>query len=389
MVSLIVGIPGLGKTTSLIETAARASRGELVGDLQEPVTCLFATAEDALAEVVVPRLSAAGADLDRVHVLRVRRDAILGGMIIPDDLEPLRNSMMEHEVRLLIIDPLVAHLGGTLDSHKDQHVRRALAPLKDLAERTGAAIVAVMHLNKSETSDVLTKIGGSVGFGAACRSVLLLAADPEDREGPTRILAHAKCNVGPLAPSLRFRIETRHVPGEGDEPVSTSGLVWCGEAVGVVAGDLIVRDAEEKDAAVREATTFLKDLLADGPVAAKIVEQELQKAHIPERAWKKAKLRLGIPRTKDSFVGGWVWTLPIPESGRLPKNVQIRGNPVETRENPSSRRDDTGAFEDGHGVCPSSKANGASTFGSEDPEQVAIRLFGARRVPREPGEDDV
>src|SRR5438034_3931626 len=65
--------------------------------------------------------------------------------------------------------------------------------------------------NKNQTSDVLNKVGGSVGFGAAARSVLFFAPDPEDPdpESYKRILAHAKCNVGPLAPALRFRVQGR------------------------------------------------------------------------------------------------------------------------------------------------------------------------------------
>src|SRR5688572_32304314 len=40
----------------------------------------------------------------------------------------------------------------------EQDVRAALAPLKGMAERTGAAVVAVMHLNKSEGTDPLRRI---------------------------------------------------------------------------------------------------------------------------------------------------------------------------------------------------------------------------------------
>ena len=48
-VSLLVGIPGLGKSTLLTELAARLSRGQLEGDLYEtPATVAIATVEDAL-----------------------------------------------------------------------------------------------------------------------------------------------------------------------------------------------------------------------------------------------------------------------------------------------------------------------------------------------------
>jgi hypothetical protein len=39
----------------------------------------------------------------------------------------------------------MAHLGGAVDSWKDQKVRQALAPLHRMAEETGAAVLVVAH----------------------------------------------------------------------------------------------------------------------------------------------------------------------------------------------------------------------------------------------------
>ena len=58
-VTLLVGRPGLGKTTMLVEDAARLTRGELEGDLHgESRNVLFATAEDAVQEALIRALSA-------------------------------------------------------------------------------------------------------------------------------------------------------------------------------------------------------------------------------------------------------------------------------------------------------------------------------------------
>src|SRR5207249_11464451 len=133
------------------------------------------------------------------------------------------------------------------NSHRDQDVRRALAPLARLAEETAAAVIAIVHLNKSEVPHVLGRVCGSVGFVAAARSVLLLGPDPDDPQGPTRVLAHAKSNLSPLAPALRLRIEERHLD---DLPIRTSVLVWCGEAAGVSAGDLLGCESKERRGAV-------------------------------------------------------------------------------------------------------------------------------------------
>ena len=108
--------------------------------------------------------------------------------------------MKKTGANLIVLDPVVEHLSGNIDSHKDHSVRRALAPLARLAENTGAAILGIGHLNKSSSTDVLTRVGGSVAFGAAARSVLLLGEDHEAVEGsPERLLIHAKSNLGPLS----------------------------------------------------------------------------------------------------------------------------------------------------------------------------------------------
>lgn len=314
-VTLVVGDPGLGKSTTVVELAARLSRGQLVGDLQgEPVAVALATAEDAIAQVVVPRLLAAGADLTRVLTVGVRRDGAAGGLVLPDDLPALRARIAEAGVRVLVIDPWVAHLTGAVNSHRDHDMRRALAPLARMAEELDLAVVVIAHLNKSEAAEVLHRVGGSLGLAAAARSVLLLGPDPVEAEGPTRVLAHAKCNVGPLMPSLRLRVEGRALEDHTDEdgrPIQTSGIAWLGDAEGVTAADLIApKKAGEGRDAVAEAMEVLGRLLARGPVASDDVERAREQAGIGERAWRKAKTRLGVKSVKQGLTGGWAWTLP-------------------------------------------------------------------------------
>jgi hypothetical protein len=308
-VSLLVGDGGLGKSTLLLDVAARLSRGQLAGALSgTPVPVAIATAEDAIAEVVRPRAEVAGADLALVHVIAVRRGGTPDGLLLPADIGALQTAIHAARVRLLYVDPLVAHLPETVNAHRDQDVRRALAPLVRLAEHEDVAVVAVVHLNKSDSTQVITRICASVGFHNAARSVLLVGADPEDREGPTRVCMHAKCNLGPLAPALRFRLETRELV-VGEQVITTSGIAWCGTAAGISSADLLGRPDAEKESALADAVAWLREALADGLVEAGTLLDRAKAVGIAERTLRRARRRLGATTRKETFSGQWVWAL--------------------------------------------------------------------------------
>jgi len=175
-VTLTVGPGGLGKSTLIYDRIAKLTQGALEGDVfGTPVTVLIATAEDDPNAVVVPRLMAVGADLDRVYIVTLTHEEVVGDIELPRDIEQLGQRVAQKHAKFLFVDPLMAHISLRLDAHRDQHVRAVLGPLRRLGEEHGIAIVCTLHLNKRETADVLTRVGGSVGFGAAARSVLLLA----------------------------------------------------------------------------------------------------------------------------------------------------------------------------------------------------------------------
>jgi hypothetical protein len=309
--TLLVGHPGQGKSTLLAELAARLSRGDLEGDLKgAPVHVAIATAEDAIAQVVVPRLHAAGANLGLVHIIEVReKDGLTRALILPVDVEGLRERVIGAAVRLVAIDPLVAHLPVRLDSYSDQHVRRALAPLAAMAEQAGAAVVAVVHLNKNDkVRDALARIGGSVGLAAAARSVLLLRPDPEDpkgAKGATKVVAHVKSNLGPTAPALKLLIEEHVIEQGGKPPIRTGRIKWCGEAADA---NLIAQEPDEKPSAVDEAKEWIHNHLADGPAPADDMEQARKILGIAEQTWKRAKAELGVHSHK--IAAAWFWFLP-------------------------------------------------------------------------------
>lgn len=70
--TIIQGDPGDGKTTLVLNIAAKLSKGECLDsdmDVQDPVNVIYQTAEDGLADTVKPRLELAGADCERYWLL--------------------------------------------------------------------------------------------------------------------------------------------------------------------------------------------------------------------------------------------------------------------------------------------------------------------------------
>ena len=79
-------------------------------------------------------------------------------------MERLEASLDEHpEVRLVVIDPVGSFIGGKIDTGKDNEVRATLGPLMVLARKRRIAVLAVMHLNKTEAAKVIYRVAGSVG----------------------------------------------------------------------------------------------------------------------------------------------------------------------------------------------------------------------------------
>jgi hypothetical protein len=321
-VTVIVGDGGLGKSTWTCSLAAVVSLGADV---------LMATAEDSLAATLKPRLEAVQAALERVHFVTMRMPGgDEDGLTIPDDLLELERLVIEKGARLIVIDPLTAHLAPSLNSWSDHSVRRALAPLHRLAEATGAAVVVVMHLNKGASSDPMRRIGGSVAFGNAARSVLVFARDPDDpdgEEGGRRVLAHHKCNLAPLAPSLLFQLEPILIPATADEPgVKTVRLRQIGETH-YNGRDLLAAPHREERSAIEQAKAFLEAELQ--PPARRPAADLLRAARqidISERTLRRAKKELGVQSGKHEFGGQWEWWREDGQEGWQPSLTDHVGN---------------------------------------------------------------
>jgi hypothetical protein len=306
--TVLAGEPGLGKSLLSLWLASRLSRGELGGT---PAASLFLTAEDSREHTVLPRLVAAGAELEQVVFPPAARDGLERAVRLPDDVGYLRELITRTAARLVVFDPLVAYLPAKVNTWQDQSLRGALAPLAALAQEQGTAVLLIAHLNKGRDADPLRRLGGSIGLAAAARSLLLLARDPDDPEGETgarRVLAHAKSNLGQLASSLAYRIEAKAIGSELQAPTLVAG-----GGSRFSAAELLALNEPEERSKLGEAEALLRAELEDGPRPVNELRAAAQGLGISITTLERAKKQLGI-RSFKLDLGRWAWELQDADS---------------------------------------------------------------------------
>ena len=360
--TILEGDPGVGKTWLSLRLAAAVSRGEpLPGrdgvprEWREPANVLYLTAEDGLADTLRPRLDAAGADPERVFALagwqgRDDEGRERTGAVTLQDVDILAAAIAEHRPALVVVDPVQGFIGAGVDVHRANEVRAVLAGLAQLAEEHQCAVLLVRHLAKASTDRAIYRGLGSIDFAAAARSILLVGQDPDDETGARRVVAHVKSSLAERGPSLAFSIREGAFYWEGVAEADAEALL-APRATG-----------EGGKLAVDEAKEFLRELLADGPVPAKEVENAYRAAGFSRSTIFRAKFALGIRVEKTGRT--WQWVLPTEHLEHMEQLEQLneqRGSgaasssvpSVPTVPTPNGMRhldagaDDDGEFEEG------------------------------------------
>jgi hypothetical protein len=262
--SLIVGNEGSGKGCVSAYLSARWSRGTLDGDLRgAPCNVLVIGDEDALDDVWTPRLHVAGADLERVKFQHVG-DADID-FNDPGDIEHMRGWVQRYEIRVVVFDALLDHVGGAgVDEFKSKAVRAALRPLRRLAADEQIAVIGSMHPRKGRVLSFRDLVANSHQFNAASRSSLLLAPHPED--ATLRVLALGKSNHAGLVPTLEFRIEpTLFESVMGETVIAVRAVDWKTSTIDLdaaVRASTGTRDHEPSK--TEQAADAILEALADG-----------------------------------------------------------------------------------------------------------------------------
>jgi putative DNA primase/helicase len=316
---LLVGLPDEGKGQIFADMAARVTQGWdwPCGEGKAPKgNVILLTAEDDINDTIVPRLVAAGADLNSIEIVKMVQDREKERMFsLVTDLGLLFEKIKRvSDVKLVQIDPITAYLGNAkakIDSFRTTDVRSVLAPVVDFAAELRVAVVGIMHFNKkTDVDNALLRISDSLAFGATARHVYAVVDDAENKR---KLLVKAKNNLAATGnKALAYRFGGREVgkDAETGEAIFAPHVLWEDRHIEVTATEAMQASASKSPAARDEAKKFLADILANGPVIKAEIQDAADANGISERTLFRAKSELGVMAKKDGSNGTWTWRLP-------------------------------------------------------------------------------
>ncbi|WP_228385975.1 AAA family ATPase [Pseudomonas helleri] len=311
---ILAGAGGTGKTTLLLGLIATITTGGHWPDgsrCNEPGNALIWSSEDDPADTLIPRLTAAGADMSRVYIIQGRTNA--QGDADPfdpaNDIALLRATADDiGGVSLLMLDPIVSAVKG--DMHKANDVRRALQGVVDFAEQNNCAVVGISHFAKGGMgSSPADRVIGSQAFSALARTVLVAA---KQEGSDARVLARAKSNIGTDEGGVSYTIE----PCDICEGIETTRVAWGPAIEGTareILGDVEATDDESVEDGDDPAEA-LRRILSAGPLAGRDAKKLMTDNGYTQKQIRRARERLSVVTSRSGFGGDTLVTWSLPQA---------------------------------------------------------------------------
>lgn len=323
-VSLVAGFPEQGKSQITLSIAATVSTGGMWPNVEgeaEKGAVIILSSEDTAKDTIVPRLIAAGADLNQIIIIKPMVKEIVDGkktlrvLNIADDLDNIKNIINKErdngrDVKLIVLDPLNAYFGGPTkaDSHKSADMRALLTPIATWADESKVAIIGIMHFNKGSNSHTLYRVTDSGAITAVARSVWF--AVKEEATGRLMML-RGKNNIGPPLGGIAYTIEVEDIGGD----IRAPRIMWDGPVTVTADEALGPKRKGANPNALIEAEEWLRDYLNAGPQSATQVLKEGRAHGHSTRTLQRAKDEIGVESKRDGGLandGKWQWELPSP-----------------------------------------------------------------------------
>ena len=286
--TIVQGDPGDGKTMLVLNIAAKLSKGEGIDSemkLTEPLTVIYQSAEDGLADTVKPRLEAAGANCENISVI----DESIKSLSMID--ERLEEAVIRTKAKLLILDPIQAYLGGDMDMNRANEARDMTKKLAALAEKYQCAIVLVGHMNKAAGNKAAYRGMGSIDFFAVARSVLLVGR--VEGEANIRAVVQIKNNLAAFGRPKAFEL-------------SEDGFHWLGDYE--ITADEVLGGIAPKANKLEQAKRLLREVAeTNNAMQSNEIFNLAEEQGISRRTLENAKKELSIRAKRIN--NSWYWEL--------------------------------------------------------------------------------
>ncbi|MGO3039563.1 AAA family ATPase [Corynebacterium variabile] len=358
-VTLLGGREGIGKSTIAVDWVAQATTGKLTGT---PMNVAYVVTEDSPEHTVVPRLKAAGADLDRVLFLAATvpdpdKPGITyeSSLDLPGDYPILKTFITEQSIGLVVLDAAKSVMSSKLKGNDDLDIRRFLEPMHRVAQGTGCTFVCLVHFSaKKGSADTGNLIMGSSAWQQVARSVVAVA---EDRDNSTVKVWNSKANLAPRIRTMEAQVVTAGITTDDGRSTEVGRIEWIGEC-DEDGSALLNPEVDSADTDRTAAEAWLSDFLKGCERPKKEVVAEARKDGLTatrtlERAFKK----LGGKSEQKGFPSLAHWSLPGNAVSPPPPRDSERGEPGGTGDDLRKQG--------GEPVC------GATTSGEPSGEPVA------------------
>ena len=279
-ITIIEGDPGLGKSWLTMSLAKTIAEGTALPYNPAPIhkgKVIIMSAEDGLADTIKPRLKSLGST--GINILAIPEPF----SFTPGATEAITDMLKEIKPKLIIIDPLVAYMGGGIDLHKANETRTVMSRLAQLAEHTHAAVVCVRHLSKGAKDKAIYRGIGSIDLTAAARSCLAIGRNPED-PNESRVICHIKSNLAPMGKPISYYLR----PGNKQEP-----FAW-GEQLSVDVNKVLNQEPTNNKGQIEEAVEFLENLLSQGELSTSFIKREAEAKGVTWEMIRKARKELNV-----------------------------------------------------------------------------------------------
>ncbi len=308
--TLLGGAPGNGKSALAASIIAAVTTGGSYpcGEGSAPKGSVILLCPGGDPDVLAPRLKAAGADLERVHIIAdVPGPNGARPFDVATDL-PLLDAAIRSvkHLRVVVVDAINLSAGRA----GEQATRTALDRLAILAKAHDISILALMQTagagrgaRKPVALDALT-------LGTA-RAAFVIEADPADEN--RKLLFQVKNELARDPGTLAFRITEQEVA----EDQTAAHIEFEPQHHSLSGREFAARQARGFNSARAEAIEFLRSLFGSASeLTIRHIEQEARAAGLVKekqtlnqcRVLRDARMAMGLAMTREGRDAGvWVW----------------------------------------------------------------------------------